>query len=280
MDRKEEVRKLARLTPDEVRKKAGDRLTVTPDLEALHRLCAERIFNRMKAAREKAGECALILPVGPTGQYRILTRMVNEARLDLKHCWFFFMDEYVGDDGRAVSEDHPLSFKGEARRLLLDPLEEGLRPAPDRVIFPDQDNIGEIPRMIDGAGGIDACYGGVGIHGHVAFNEPEDGVAEMSCRKVRLNDYTVTINSIRSHVGGNLESFPRHAFTVGMREILSADKIMLFVRNGIDLDWANMVLRVGLLGRPGEDYPVTYVRQTDYHFVTDEETLQSPRNVV
>ena len=280
MERKEEVRELLRLSAEQVRERAAHRLTVTEDVEELHEVFARRMLAEIRGAAREGRACKLIVPVGPTGQYPVLARLVASENVDLKHCWFFFMDEYAGDDGRALPEEHPLSFKKQAKELFFSRLDEGLLPAPDQIVFPDDGNIGELGQMIEDLGGVDVCFGGIGIHGHVAFNEPEEGVAGMGPRKVRLNDFTVTINAVRAHVGGNLECFPRHAFTLGMREILSADRIVLFCRNGCEFDWANTVLRLALLGEPGDDYPVTHIRPKDYHIVTDEETLQSPQNLI
>ena len=96
-----------------------------------------------------------------------------------------------------------------------------------------------------------------------------------------LNGFTRTINAIRAQIGGNLEGYPRKALTLGMRQILQARRVRLYCRNGMSLDWANTVLRLALLGTPGDDYPVTHLREhPDCAIVTDEDTLASPRHVV
>jgi len=76
-------------------------------------------------------------------------------------------------------------------------------------------------------GGIDTCYGGIGIHGHVAFNEPEPNIRYTDPRLVYLNQYTITINAIRSEVGGDLVNFPRKAVTLGMNQICGARRVRL-----------------------------------------------------
>ena len=92
--------------------------------------------------------------------------------------------------------------------------------------------------------------------------------------------YTVTVNAIRAQVGGNLEGFPRKAFTLGMRQILGARRIVLYCRNGSPYDWANTVLRLALLGEPGDDYPVTHIRGKEYTIVTDRDTAASPAHIL
>ena len=280
MNRKEEIRQLLRLSPGQVLEKARNHLIALNTIDDLYQHLARSIFDEIIQNNQQGRRTAIILPVGPVGQYPILADLLVKANVSLAKCWFFFMDEYCDDEGKAISSNHPLSFRRIAHKLFLDHLAQPCKLDWEQVIFPNENNIHSIPHLIEQIGGIDTCYGGVGIHGHLAFNEPEPGVKGLSCRKVRLNDFTITINAIRSQVGGNLEGFPRYAYTLGMKEILSAKRIRLTCRNGIDLDWANTVLRLALFGEPADDYPVTYIRNTDYIITTDYDTLQSPVHVL
>ena len=280
INRKTEIRQLLKLSPEEVRVKAGQHLVVCENLDALHKRFAEDIATEIRENNSINKQTRLILPVGPTGQYPILAEIINSERIPLSECWFFFMDENCDENGKALEREHPLSFKGEAQALFLSKLEDTCGLQSDRVIFPDGNNINTLTSKINDLGGIDTCYGGIGIHGHVAFNEPESGVKETGPRRVRLNDFTVTINAVRSHVGGNLECFPREAYTLGMKQILASKRIRLYCRNGCEFDWANTVLRLALFGTPGDDYPVTYIRDTDFTIITDRETLASPKHLI
>lgn len=280
LDRKGEIRRLLQLTPDEVQSGAGDRLWVCESLDDLHRVFAGDVAEEIRIAAYEDRLCRLILPVGPTGGYPYLLQAILEGELDLSHCRFFFMDEYCDEDGSAVTADHPLSFKGEMEHLFFSNLPPACGLDRSQVVFPDEQNIGSLAEHIDDMGGIDVCFGGVGIHGHIAFNEPEPGVADSGPRRVELNDFTLTINAVRAGVGGNLECFPRYAYTLGLRQILGARRIRLYIRNGCEFDWANTVLRLALLGTPGEDYPVTLIRDRDFTVITDRDTLQSPTRVL
>ena len=280
-DRRPEVRALLKLSPEELAERAGDKLVVCRDLAELHQAFAEEIAAEIRDRNRQGEETRLILPVGPTGQYPILADIVNRERMSLADCWFFFMDENCDEDGKAVPADHPLSFKGAAASRFFDLLDGSCGLCSDRVVFPDETNVETLAAQIDTVGGIDTCYGGIGVHGHVAFNEPEPGVRDSGPRKVRLNDFTVTINAVRAQVGGNLECFPRYAFTLGMRQILGARRIRLYCRNGCEFDWANTVLRLALLGYPGDDYPVTHIRGLDHYVITtDRDTLRTPVNLI
>lgn len=280
INRKEEVRSLIRLTPKEVIEKAGDKLIVCDNIDELHRQFAEHIATEIISNNINNLSTRLILPIGPTGQYPILVKIIKEKDISLKNCWFFFMDEYCDDEGNVLPETHPLSFKRIAKTLFLDHIKKnGLRL--NQVFIPNEENIEKLAIIINQIGGIDVCFGGIGIHGHIAFNEPEQGIAVKMSRRVKLNDYTITINAIRAQIGGNIENFPRYAYTLGMREILNSRKIRLYCRNGSSFDWANTILRITLFGIPGDDYPVTYIRNhPNYTIITDNDTLATPKNLI
>ena len=69
-----------------------------------------------QASEEKpAGICG---PIGPTEQLPLVARLVNELKLDLRHCHFWGMDEWVVD-GKEVAEDFSLSFARTDRELCF-----------------------------------------------------------------------------------------------------------------------------------------------------------------
>ena len=281
MSRGEEIRELLKLSPEEMLKKAEGRLTILKELNELHQHFAEEIASEIIENNKKGTLTRLILPVGPTGQYPILAEIINKKNINLENCYFFFMDEYCDDNGYALPSDHPLSFKGEMEHLFFSRLDQKCGLKKERVIFPDHNNIQKLKSMIEDVGGIDTCYAGLGIHGHLAFNEPEPNIKDSEPRLVYLNKYTITINAIRAKVGGNLENFPRKAVTLGLKQILSSRRIMIYCRNDIPgIDWANTVLRLALFGEPGDDYPVTYIRDRNYKIITTAETASVPEIIL
>ena len=281
MTRSDEIHELLQLSPDELLDRAEGHLTVLEDLEALHQHFAEALAKEIKTNNERGEPTVLILPYGPVSQYDIFVDLVNERKINLKNCTFFFMDEYCDKNGVELSSTHPLSFRGGISDFLsrIDP---SLAIPEENVVFPTHENLYRLTDMIEDAGSVDTCYGGIGIHGHVAFNEPEPDVRWTDPRLVYLNDFTVTINAIRADVGGNLQNFPRKALTLGMNQVMDANQIRLYCRNGeIDLDWANTILRLAVLGESGDDYPVTYVNDhPDWQIITDRETVRSPDHVL
>jgi glucosamine-6-phosphate deaminase len=281
MTRSDEIHELLQLSPDELLDRAEGHLTVLEDLETLHQHFAEALVKEIKSNNERGEPTVLILPYGPVPQYVIFVDLVNERGISLKNCTVFFMDEYCDKNGVELPPAHPLSFRAGINDFLsrIDP---SLAPPEENVVFPSHENLYRLADMIEDAGGVDTCYGGIGIHGHVAFNEPEPDVRWTDPRLVYLNDFTVTTNAIRAGVGGNVQNFPQKALTLGMNQVMNADRIRLYCRNGeIDLDWANTILRLAVLGESGDDYPVTYVNDhPDWQIITDRNTVRSPDHVL
>lgn len=91
------------------------------------------------------------------------------------------MDEYLDDDKKWVPETHPLSFRGFMNRTVYSQIDPELVMPEEQRVFPDPENVEYIPQLIEKLGGVDICFGGIGINGHVAFNEAD---ASLSNRRI------------------------------------------------------------------------------------------------
>ncbi len=280
-ERAREVRRILALEPDEVIKEAKGQLVVFDTLDEVYDYLAEEMVQEFEKAAKGDRIVSFIMPVGPTQPYRLMAEKINYRQIPLKNVRFFFMDEYVDDEkDRLIPKSNPLSFRGQIGPLLFDRIRPDLLMPKSQIIFPTPENVKDLPKMIKDAGGIEVCYGGIGIHGHVAFNEPGPGVAKSNPRILEINDFTRTIDATRHPgVGGNLENFPRRAITMGMKQCIEARKILVMTRNETPfLNWANTIIRISALGKPGDDYPVTHMRHhKNLRIVTDRNTLKKPK---
>jgi glucosamine-6-phosphate deaminase len=119
-----------------------------------------------------------------------------------------------------------------------------------------------VQEVIEARGGVDVCYGGIGINGHIAFNEPPepdetvdtDEFAARPTRAISLTRETITINS--NTVGGELSIIPRQAVTVGMKEILSAQRLRFYCNR----PWQSAVIRRALHGPVTGACPASLLR--------------------
>ena len=280
-ERAKEVRRILALEPDEVIKQAKGQLVVFDTLDEVYDYLAEEMVNEFEKASKGDKVINFIMPVGPTQPYHLMAEKINYRQISLKNVRFFFMDEYVDDEkDKLIPMSNPLSFRGQIGPLLFNRIRPDLMMPKSQIIFPTPENIKDLPKMIKDLGGIEVCYGGSGIHGHVAFNEPGPGVAKANPRILEINDFTRTIDSTRHPgVGGNLENFPRRAITMGMKQCIEARKILIMTRNESPfLNWANTIIRISALGKPGDDYPVTHMRHhKNLRIVTDRNTLKKPK---
>jgi glucosamine-6-phosphate deaminase len=258
------------------------RLEVVPDPSALHRHFASSIAREIQANNLAHRPTRLILPVGPVDQYPVLAQLCNQERIAWHSVHTFNMDEYCDWQGRAVPVTHSLSFEGAMRRLLFDALDPELRVPEEQIHFPDPLNLDRISKLIREVGGIDTCYGGIGYHGHVAFNEPPisrwfrltpQEFKSSLTRIVPLAPETVVLNSIYA-TGGNPAAMPPMAVTLGMADILASRRIRLYCSGG---RWQRMVLRIALIADEDVEYPVTLLQgHPDYAIISDQETAQPP----
>ncbi len=241
-------------------------VTVVEDAAALARRMADDILSVIRSASAPT----LIIPVGPVDQFPILADLINRERISLAQTVFINMDEYLADDDAWIPLDHPLSFRAYMQRAFYDRIDSALAPPPGHRVFPDPARLGEVPRLIEQRGGVDACFGGIGINGHIAFNEPPepgetistDEFAALPTRVHPLSRETRTINA--NTVGGSLEVVPRRCVTVGLCEILAARQLRLYCNR----PWQSAVIRRVLFGPISPDCPASLIRRHPSAFLT------------
>lgn len=225
--------------------------------EVFYEIALEMLESIQQAADEDRA-CVLIVPVGPIGQYPIFVRLVNEQSISLKHVWFINMDEYLDEAGQWLPTSHKLSFRGFMQREVYDKIRSELLMPEEQRIFPDPQQPGKVTELVAKLG-VDLCVGGIGITGHVAFNEPEQITSEefltRATRVLAIAPETKTTNAI-GDLNGAVEAMPSLAVTVGFKEIFSAKKIRLFVFR----DWHRAVIRRAVYGEPTAAFPVSLLQ--------------------
>ena len=227
--------------------------------EVVYEIAMEMV-NTIKANNAAGKHTVFICPVGPVGQYPIFVRLVNRDRISLKNCWFINMDEYLTDEGEWVEKSHPLSFRGFMDRTVY------------TKIDPEH-----IQRVIETLGGVDVAFGGIGINGHLAFNEPQDELtadefAQLPTRVLTISRETRTTNAIGDY-NGAIDAMPRKCVTIGMKQILSARKIRL----GVFRDWHRAVVRQTAYGEVSAHFPATLIqRHPDAMVIANANASQQP----
>jgi glucosamine-6-phosphate deaminase len=279
MDR-QHLLELTRLPVEELRRRARTRFRLVRDVPALLEDFADSILREVLEAQARGEPARLILPVGPVGQYRRVVERTNREGISWKHVHVFAMDEFLDWQGRPIAADHPLSFRGFLERELFGRIDGALGVPQQQRWYPHPFRIDEISEAIERAGGVDCCFGGIGYHGHVAFNEPPisrwfqisvDELRNSSTRVLMLGDDSIIVQSIHSS-GGNSAEIPPMAVTLGMRDILASRRIRLYCAAG---ERHRTIFRISVAGEVTTDYPSTLVQgHPDAEIVIDEPSAQ------
>lgn len=161
-------------TKEELLKSPKIPLIVMEDNAAVFQSIAQEMADEIERKNALGQKTVFICPVGPVGQYPYFVDIVNNKNIDLKNVWFINMDEYLTDDKQWIPKEHRLSFRGFMDRTVYTKIKPELVMPKEQRVFPDPNNLGYIPELIEKLGGVDICFGGIGINGHVAFNEPQD----------------------------------------------------------------------------------------------------------
>ena len=156
----------------------------------------------------------------PLGIYRRLIEMYDKGELDFSKVKTYNLDEYIG-----IPENDPQSY----HFFMNENLFRHINVRPENIHIPngnaeDIDFEGrEYDRMIHSLGGADIQILGIGLDGHIGFNEPgEVFIAET--HRTALDTSTIKANS-RFFASPN--DVPKYAITMGMYSILAAKKILL-----------------------------------------------------
>lgn len=221
---------------------------------------AHEMVDTIVEHNKKGEKTVFICPVGPVGQYPCFVDLVNAENISLKNVWFINMDEYLDDNKEWIDINHPLSFRGFMKRSVYDKIKPELLMPEEQRVFPDPKNPAYVPELIEKLGGVDICFGGIGINGHVAFNEADASMSneEFLAQKTRvltITPETRTANAI-GDFNGALEDMPHYCVTIGINEIAGARKIRL----GCFRNWHRAVVRRALYGEQTADFPVSLLQ--------------------
>ncbi len=170
--------------------------------------------------------CVLGLATGssPLGTYAALAEKYRAGELDFSQVTSVNLDEYVGLTG-----DHEQSY----RYFMNDNLFRHINIPMDRTFVPNgcaedlEVEGAAYDARIKELGGIDLQLLGIGLDGHIGFNEPDD-VFVGPTHEVELDPSTIEANA---RFFDSADDVPRKAITMGMLSIMQAKKVLL-IANG------------------------------------------------
>ena len=265
---------------DELVKNSKIKLNVCEHEVDMYWKVAMEVLEVIEENNKKGKTTFMIVPYGPLGPYFRLSYLVNKYNISLKNCVFCNMDEYVTDDFKYISKTDPLSFRGGMDRIFYSQIKDELNVLPCNRYFPDPENPNQVLSLIEKYGVPDMVFGGVGINGHYAFNEPPEAgenctneeFLNRQTRVLKVSRETRTINGFMN-AGGNFNAIPRYCITVGMKEMFMAKK----VRMCMPRDWNAGALRFILSGEVDCHVPCSlFQNHPDAMVYATTEALKAP----
>lgn len=160
----------------------------------------------------------------PLGTYRQLITWYEKGDVDFDKVISVNLDEYVG-----LSPKDTQSY----RHFMNENFFDHINIRPENTFVPDgcAKNLDAACKAydahIEAVGGIDLQLLGIGLDGHIGFNEPDD-VFVKNTHVVTLDPSTIRANA---RFFENEAQVPRRAITMGMVSIMQAKKIVL-IANG------------------------------------------------
>jgi len=160
----------------------------------------------------------------PLGTYDGLIEAYNNGEVDFSKVTTINLDEYIG-----LTPDNDQSY-----RYFMDTnLFSKINVRKDFTFVPDgcaediQKECKEYDERILSLGGIDIQLLGIGLDGHIGFNEPDD-VFVKETHLVDLDPSTIEANA---RFFESIDDVPKQAVTMGMGGIMGAKKVLL-IANG------------------------------------------------
>ena len=197
---------------------------IYPDLKAGSKAVAKQIADFIREKQKKKEKCVLGLSTGSTPKtlYAELVRMHKEEKLSFKNVIAFNLDQYYPISNDALQSYQRFMKVNLFNHIDIDPKNTHI---PNGEIRKEdiKEHCRQYEKMIEDAGGIELQILGIGINGHIGFNEPGSSIHSKT-RLISLDNSTRIANAYEF---ANISEVPRLAITMGIGEILKAKKIIL-----------------------------------------------------
>jgi glucosamine-6-phosphate deaminase len=175
-----------------------------------------RVVEIIKEKVQSHPSSVLGLATGKTME-PVYAELSRESSFLFDKTFFFMLDEYMG-----LPENHPSSFKSYIRHHFINPLklkESQFAFAP----VAHEDGPARYENLIKESGGIDLQLLGIGLNGHVGFNEPG------SSKDSRTRVLTLTKETIEANRSQFSDIIPSRALSMGIGTILESKKLLMLI---------------------------------------------------
>ncbi len=210
--------------------------------------------------------CVLGLATGgtPVGIYAQLIDWYNKGDVDFSEVTTVNLDEY-----RGLPRTHEQSYWYFMQKHFF----EHVNVRPDHIHVPDGSNpdaeaaCKEYDQIIHNVGGIDLQLLGIGVDGHIGFNEPGEAF-ELGTHCVDLTESTIEAN--KRFFDGNESLVPRQAYSMGIKTIMQARKVLMVANGAAKAE----IIKKAFFGPVTPEVPASILQMhPDFTLVGDAEAL-------
>jgi len=201
------------------------RVVIQENYDKMSKWTANYIAKKINDHKEER-PFVLGLPTGssPIGVYEELVRMNKAGEVSFANVVTFNMDEYVG-----LPREHDQSYWYFMHYYFFDHLVD-MKPENINILNGlAEDPEAECARYeakIASYGGIDLFMGGIGVDGHLAFNEPFTSLASRTGLRTLTTD-TRIVNS--RFFDNDPEKVPAYALSVGIGTVTDAKEVIILI---------------------------------------------------
>jgi glucosamine-6-phosphate deaminase len=156
----------------------------------------------------------------PVGTYKQLIEWYEKGDLDFSQVTAVNLDEYVG-----LGRSHPQSYAYFMNYNFFDRVNiQAYRTnIPNGMNYDVEDECARYDKVIRDLGGIDLQLLGLGVNGHLGFNEPDDVFAK-GTHRVTLSESTKEANQ---RFFNSIDEVPDYAYTMGIFDIIQAERVVM-----------------------------------------------------
>lgn len=197
----------------------------------------------------------------PIGTYKELINAYKNNEVSFKNCISVNLDEYKGLDGendqsyRYFMNDNLFNHIDIDKNNTFVP--NGLNDATEECKAYDN--------LIDSFGGVDLQLLGLGLNGHIGFNEPADSFS-MGTQEVALTESTIEANK---RFFEKVEDVPKFAYTMGIGTIMTAKKVVLIASGAAK----SSIVKQAFFGAVTPNVPASILQMhPDTTVILDEES--------
>ena len=201
------------------------RVVIQDNYEKMSKWAANYIASKIRNHTEDR-PFVLGLPTGssPIGVYKELVRLNQAGEVSFANVVTFNMDEYVGLD-----HDHDQSYWYFMHDNFFNHLTD-MKAENINILNGMADDLeaecAAYEEKIASYGGIDLFMGGIGVDGHIAFNEPYTSLASRTGVR-KLTTDTRIVNS--RFFGNDPEKVPAQALSVGVGTVCDSKEVLVLI---------------------------------------------------